>query len=101
MDHSSIANSSRERKKYYTPCSVEGCSRPHYAKSFCKAHYHQAHRGESVTKLVKPDGKPIMFPQSHLAALTRIARGQGTTRNILLRRIVAEYLEREADSTDL
>lgn len=30
-------------------CQVEGCTRPHWAKSWCNLHYHRSRRGADLT----------------------------------------------------
>lgn len=35
-----------------TVCGFDGCGRPHNARGFCRAHYHQLIRGRAVAELV-------------------------------------------------
>jgi hypothetical protein len=42
------------------PCSIEGCERPHYAKTWCRMHYARVLRtGNTDTKLKPVDGEKV------------------------------------------
>lgn len=38
-----------------TPCSQEGCGRPHYGKGLCQGHYQQRRRGVPLSPIRRAD----------------------------------------------